>query len=265
MAGAFLYNNLIASSAGVTVPGAEASAGVSNLLDPQPRLRCRVIGAGGASILVDLGATRSVDCVFLGSTTASSSASVRVRLSTVDTTGAAGDAWDTGGGLASTGAEANGNVVIIRSAGTASGRYVLIELAHGLSVMDIGIVAIGALLRLPINPLPGQVIGRRILDMRPRNMLTAAEFPMAALGNPRFEAFGVDLLTEADVTGQLRTMLYQAGAWSDGLYIPDISLSQSELNNRSIWGALAEPGTDCGVEQYNIGAYRRSWRMVERM
>lgn len=264
MAGAFLYNNLVASAVSVTVPGAEASAGVSNLLDPQPRLRCRVVGAGGASILVDLGATRSVDCVFLGSTTASSSATVRVRLATTDTTGAAGDAWDTGGGLASTSAEANGNVVIIRSAGTASGRYALIELAHGLSVMDIGVLAIGAMWRLTRAQSYGFREGRLILDQRARNPLTGAEFPAAAVFNPRFAEFQTALMGRSETEGSQRQMLRMLGAVTDALWIPDIGLSQSELNNRSIWGASAIPGDLAGPARPNFAGYTRAWRLIER-
>lgn len=265
MPGGFLYSDVIAGASLTSSAASVSTMPLSNLQDPQPRVRTRFVG-GTVSILADLLASRSLDCVYLGSTTLTSGATIRVRLSASDVTGAAGEAWDTGVVSASTGDEANGQVVVVRTAGTAAGRYLLVELVDAtLPVVDVGILAAGALLRLDTYPVLGQVTGRRILDQRLVNSFTGAQFPMPALRNPRFEAFTIDLISEADVIGDLRTMLARTGAWRDGLYIPDIDATQSELNNRSIWGALAEPGQDVGSEAYNVGAYRRAWRVVERL
>lgn len=265
MAGAFLYDNMILTAASVTAPAAVETAGVSNLLDPQVRLRMRSAGTT-ASVLVDLGSSRALDCVFVASTTVTGSGGVRVRLSTVDTTGAAGDGWDSGLLAASTDYKANGNIVVVRSAGTATGRYLLVEVFDGsLSVIDIGYLAAGALWRLPQSASYGEREGRIILDREDRNPLTGAAFPVAALNNPRFAAFSIGLLSSSDITGEHRTMLAQLGGAKPALWIPDISLTQAEMNQRSLWGGIAMPGQETAFEQYNIGAYRRDWRIVERV
>ena len=263
MAGAFLHTNLVLSAASVTCATALATAGVGNLLDPQPRVRMRATG-GGAAVLIDLGASRLVDCVAFVSTTATAGAVVRVRLSSADATGMAGDAWDTLGEAADTGAEAGGNVIVVRAAGTASGRYVLAELADGaLAQVDIGCIAVGALWRLTRAQSYGYSEGRVIADTRDVNPLTRAEFPVPALLNPRFTAFQVALMPRADADAG-REMRRRLGGVGDALWIPDLSLSRAEMNNRSIWGGVYAPGADAGHVRPVFPGWTAAWRLVER-
>lgn len=263
MAGAFLYDNLLLSAASVQAPAAIASAPVGNLLDPQPRIRMRCVGVS-AGVLIDLGGTRSVDCVAFISTTVGASAIVRVRVSTTDITGAAGDAWDSGILAASTGEEANGNVVVVRSAGTVSGRYVLAELADGaLTTVDVGCVAVGALWRMTRAQAYGYSEGRVIADARDVNPLTRAEFPAPALMNPRFSAFQVAVMPSADAnTG--REMRRRLGGVGDALWIPDLGLTQAEMNNRSIWGGVYAPGADAAHVRPVFPGWTAAWRLIER-
>lgn len=264
MAGAFLVDNLVTSAVSVAAPGAVETAGVSCLLDPQPRLRMRCMGAN-AQVLVDFGGARAVDCVAFISTNVTGGAAYRVRLSTTDATGVAGDAWDTGVVAASTDAEAGGNVVVVRTSGTASGRYLLVDLADGaLPYIDIGVLAAGALWRLTRAQSYGYREGRVILDRRERNEITGAEFPVPALLNPRFAAFQVALLGRGEIENEQRQMLRQLGAVRDALWIPEIALSQAELNRRSIWGAAAQPGEDAGPQRPVFQGWTRAWRLVER-
>lgn len=263
MAGAFLHVNLVQGAASVTCATASDSAGVSNLLDPQPRLRLR--GVGGAAILVDFGGTFTPDCVALISTNATAAALVRVRLSTADVTGLAGDAWDTGTVSAQASAEGNGNVVVVRATGGAGGRYLLVELADGtLPYVDVGYLAVGALWRLSRAQSYGFREGRLILDQRPRNPVTGAEFPVPAVFNPRFAAFQVAWMNRTETEGNHRILVRRLGAVGDALWIPETDLSQAELNNRSIWGAAAQPGEDAGPERPAFQGWTRSWRLVER-
>lgn len=122
MPGAFLYDNR-ATTASLTSPVTVAAAmPLSNLLDPQPRMRARFgSGGGNARIVVDLGGQVPVNAVFLGSTTAGPEATVRVRLATTDATGTTGDAWNTGVLQAETGPECNGQVVILAALGAGTG------------------------------------------------------------------------------------------------------------------------------------------------
>jgi hypothetical protein len=263
MAGAFLYDNLVTQGVGLSVAG--AVTGASPLLDPQPRYRVRVPGTA-AAVLVDLGGARQVDCVAVISSTLGASATVRARLSTADAIGVAGDAWDSGVVPAQTTDAAMGNVVLIRAAGPATGRYLLVDLVDGTSpYVDFGIVAAGALWRLTRAQSYGFADGRIILDTRERNALTGAEFPAPALVNPRYTAFQVAVMSSGEAAGAQRSMLARLGAVRDALWIPDIGLSQAEMNARSIWGAAARPGDEAGVTRAVFPGWNRSWRLIERV
>ncbi len=263
MAGAFLYDNLLLSATSVVGPAAIATAPVGHLLDPQPRVRMRSVGTSGA-VLIDLGASRPVDCLAFISTTVTAGATVRVRLSTVDPTGVAGNAWDSGVVAASTGDEANGNVVVVRAAGPVSGRYVLAELTDGaLTVVDIGCVAVGALWRLTRAQSYGYQEGRVIADTVDVNPFTQARFPAPALFNPRFTAFQVQVMPRADAdTG--REMRRRLGGVGNALWIPDLALTRAEMNIRSIWGEVYAPGADAVHVRPVFPGWSAAWRLIER-
>lgn len=265
MPGGFLYSDLIADAVLASGAASVSTMPLSNLQDPQPRVRTRFVG-GTVSILADLLASRSLDCVYLGSTTLTSGATIRVRLSASDVTGAAGEAWDTGVVSASTGDEANGQMVVLRTAGPASGRYLMVDLVDAaLSVIDIGVLAAGALWRVTRAQSYGYREGRLILDREDRNAYTGAVFPAPALSNPRFAAFQIAWMGRTETEAQHREMIRRNGATRPALWIPDLSLSQAEINNRSIWGAVAQPGEEAAPARPAFAGWTRSWRVVERL
>lgn len=275
MPDAFLYQNRVVQGVGIAT-GSVTAAGLplSNLVDDQPRTRARLLGASGAggwsaSLTIDLLAQSTVGCVALISTTLDSGLSavqVRARLATVDPSGTAGDAWSSGNVLASTGPEANGNVVLIRQAGSATGRYLLIEIsAHAQQEIDIGRIIAGPLWRPTRAHAYGIEEGRLPLDRRDRNALTGAEFPVPSLRNPRSAAFSLPMLTTAEARGEHRTMVAQLGAAGEALWIPEVTLTQAELNLRSIWGAVAQPGEAAATAQRYLAVHGRSFRITERV
>lgn len=67
----------------------------SNLLSPHPSERWRSVG-GAAYLLLDLGVLSDADTFFVKGLIASAAATVRLRLSSADSTGAAGDVFDSG-------------------------------------------------------------------------------------------------------------------------------------------------------------------------
>lgn len=275
MPGAFLYANRITQGVGLTsISATVAAMPLSNLLDDQPRTRLRLIGvpsAGGfyASLTVDLLAQVTLDCVALISTTLNSAASpvlVRARLATADTTGVAGDAWDSGVVTADTGEAANGNVVLVRSAGPATGRYLLVEVgAHATQAIDLGRLVAGPLWRLGRSHAYGITEGRLMLDRRDRNALTGAEFAVPSLHNPRSASFTLPVLTAAEARGQHRDLVRLLGAAGDALWIPDLALSRSEMNLRSLWGAVALPGEVAGTTHAAFPIHSRGFRLTERI
>ena len=79
MPGAFLYDNVARFAA---LSSDEATVGampLSNLQDPQPRRRARLMGSS-ASVIADMGVNVSVDCAALISTTLGAGATVRARV-----------------------------------------------------------------------------------------------------------------------------------------------------------------------------------------
>ena len=107
--------------------------------------------------------------------------------------------------------------------------------------------------------------GRLVLDRRDRNPFTGAAFPVTALANPRVTRFSLPLLTTAEVKGQHRAMLRAMGAAGDALWLPDTDLSRAEMNVRSIWGAVAEPGAEAMTSRESFVGSSRSFTITERV
>lgn len=273
MPGAFLYQNRITQAAVLTSVFATTGMPLSNIIDDQPRTRARLAGAPSStgfygSVVIDLLAQVSIECIALISTTLDSVAApncvVSAKLATVSPLD--GDAWTSGVVFANTRAPANGNVVLIRSAGAATGRYLFIEIdGHADPNIDIGRIVAGPLWRMRYAHAYGIEEGRVMLDRRDRNALTGAEFAVPSLRNPRSASFTLPLRATTEAIGEHRTMLATVGAAGEVLWIPDVGLSQSELNLRSLWGAHAQPGDMATAARASFPLASRSFRITERI
>lgn len=268
MAAAFLHRNLFDTAVfyGDTGTLALSSLPLSNLRDPQPRVRARWSPASCA-LWIDLGSTQAVSCVALIGTTlgaAGGSPTVRARVSTDPGFGAS--LWDTGTIDPATSAEAGGNVVLVNAAGSASGRFVRIDVADpAASVLDIGRIVIGPLWRLTYAQALGYAEGRQILDRRDRNPHTGAEFPVPAVANPRQTTFSLPLITRAEATAEWRTMLATLGGVGDVLWIPSDGLTLAETNLRAVWGAVVQPGESALLTRPYHTGYTRNFTLTERV
>jgi len=263
MAAAILYDDVIAGAVFIGDLGTAATGTMplSNLADPQPRVRTRWAG-GVASIYIDLGAEKVVACLALISTNLEASADVQWRFG--NDAGFSFNEYDTGAVFAVTSAAANGNVILVNPT-SASGRYMLIDIASiGSGVLDIGRIVAGPLWRLRYAPAYGMEEGRQMLDRRDRNELTGAEFPVKAVMNPRTTRFNLPLITTAEATAEHRAILDTLGATGDALWVPNDALSQSELNRRCIWGGVAQPGSAAVAARSNFIAHSRGFTMTER-
>jgi hypothetical protein len=182
--------------------------------------------------------------------------------SSIDTTAIA---HDSGAVPASTGDEANGNVVLLRS-GTATARYLLVDVADAsLSAIAIGILAAGPLWRLARGMAYGVREGRVVLDQRDRNPVTGAEFVVPALANPRFAAFTLPALSRAEATEAHRDLVRRLGAARDALWIPETGDTRAETNRRAIWGAVNQPGEEAATARGSFPLLNRAFRIVERL
>lgn len=274
MPGAFMLRNLVTPQVGITSPQATVGAlPLSNLNDPQPRTRARFVGISGASgffvgVTIDLLAQQSLDCVAVIGTTFNqdmTSALYRIRFSATDPTAFAADAWDSGFGFVSTSREANGNLVVVRPDGPVTGRYLLVEMGgHTGENIDIGRIAAGELWRLSRAHAYGIEEGRLIYDRRDRNPLTGAEFAVPSVFNPRIARFRLPVMTPAEAIDQHRALVDTLGAADDGLWIPDLALSQAETNRRSIWGGMALPGEAATAAHTSHPTFARAFTLTER-
>jgi hypothetical protein len=262
MPAAFLYNNVATAAVLTSAQATVASMPVANLQDPQPRRRVR-FASGTATLNVDLLSAREVDCVALISTTLSASATIRVRLANVADFSVV--LSDTGTINAEAQDEAQGNVVVVLPA-PITARYLRIELADGAaSLMDAGVLAVGALWRVLRGTAYGIREGRVMLDRRDRNPFTGAEFPVPAVANPRFAAFTLPSLSLTEARTQHRALLRALGAAGDALWIAELNDGMAERNRRAIWGAVNAPGEDAAISRDNLPLSSRAFRIQERL
>jgi len=235
---------------------------ITNLQDPQPRRRARLVGSN-ATIIADLGAEVPVDCVALISTTLGAGALVRARLSNVANFSVTlADTW-----LLSAEAqdESQGNVMLVFSA-PVTAQYLRVDLTDGaVPYLDIGLLVAGQLWRLQRGTAYGIREGRVMLDRRDRNPYTGAEFPVPAIVNPRMAAFTLPALSIAEARNQHREMLRRLGAARDTLWIAELSDSMAERSRRAIWGAMNAPGEDAAISRDSLPLASRWFRVVERV
>jgi len=270
MAAAFMYRDWITDAVFVGDVGtpAIASLPLSNLRDPQPRVRTRWIPAE-ASVYIDFGTAREVSCVALIGTTFGTTAGfpigpyVRVRVGPDAGFGASD--WDSGFVSVDTAPEINGNIVVVNP-GAGTGRYMRVDINNITDdYLDVGRIVAGPLWRLAYAPAFGITEGRAIFDTRDRNRHTGAEFPVPALVNPRTTAFSLPLIPTADGRAQFRTMIDKLGGVGDALWIPDAGATQAELNRRSIFGAIAQPGDSAVLARAFHPGFTKQFSLVERV
>jgi len=233
---------------------------ITNLQDPQPRRRARLMGSS-ASITADLGAEVPVDCIALISTTLGAGAMVQARLANVANFSMT--LADTGLLNAEAQDESQGNVVLVFPAPITT-RYLRVDLTDGAApYMDIGLLVAGQLWRLLRGTAYGIREGRVMLDRRDRNPCTGAEFPVPAIVNPRMAVFTLPALSTAEARNQHRDMLRRLGAARDTLWIAELSDSMAERNRRSIWGAMNAPGEDAATSRDSLPLASRGFGLVE--
>lgn len=235
------------------------------LYDPQPGLRARIIPAAGViSIVCDFGAAVSQGLVVIVNSTASGAETVRIRLSSADATGAAGDVSNT---LHSTiDADRTRGAAVCLLPADLSARYMRIDVADiGAGIFDIGSLMAMPTIRLTNGMGFGATEGRRGLGIADRNEYTGAEFRVGGIAQPRYADFSLPSLTSAEYAGNIRNMIADATAADDVAWIPDDGLTQSELNLRTIIGGIKTPGEDLGIARDRPMRGTARFRIVERL
>ena len=263
MPGAFLYQDRVAAGLVTSFQAAVPSMPISNVQEPQPRRRARLVGYAGASVMtVDFLEGVFVDCAALISTTIGAGDSVQMELSNhplllsllADTGVIAAEASD----------EGMGNVIITLPA-PVKARYMRISVYHAAASIDVGLLVAGALWRVARGTSYGIQEGRVMLDRRDRNPFTGAEFPVPAIANPRLASFTLPSLSTSEARNQHREMVRLLGAARDALWIPELGDSMAERNRRALWGAVNVPGEDAAISRDSLPLSSRAFRIIERL
>jgi hypothetical protein len=173
--GVILYDDRVAAA---TLSGAATVSGlpVSNMQDPQPRKVARWSGTTGY-VVADFGASVPVGMVAVAGTNLSTGATRRVRLSSADATGAAGDVHDSGTAAAGADPRYNGSFGYVLSSDL-SARYLRVDFTDAtLSFIDAGLLLAGPCLRPGKNFAFGWSLGYRDMgqaDVSPIGTLFAS-------------------------------------------------------------------------------------------
>ena len=262
MPGALFQQDYVALGSVASAQATIATITITNLQDPQPRRRARLLGSA-ATITADLGAEVPMDCVVLISTTLGAGTVVQARLSNVANFSVT--LADTGLLNAEAQNESQGNVALVLPA-PVTARYLRIILTDGAApYIDIGLLVAGQLRRLLRGTAYGFREGRVMLDRRDRNPYTGAEFPVPATVNPRMAAFTLQALSTGEARNQHRDMRRCLGAARDTLWIAELTDSIAEQNRRAIWGAMNAPGEDAAISGDSLPLASRAFRVVERV
>lgn len=201
---------------------------------PQVAIKCRNTGENQWRVIVDLGQTRTFDVFGLLGTNLGSDAIDRIRLSTVDATAIAGDAYDSGPIAAAI--DAKYGALIRRAPAPVSGRYVGFDVQQaGVPYIEAGRVICAPSLQVEINFSPGWQRNRTDLSKRTES-LSGTEYvdrrPQRRLWDVSF-----DFLNRAEADGFFESMSHAVGESDDVLLIafPD----SDNLGRDSIWGRLS--------------------------
>jgi hypothetical protein len=252
------YVNAIDAAATMLSGGGDvASLPVQNVQDPQPRKPYRTIGTA-AYFVADFGTQTAIEAVALVATSLTEAGTLRVRLSTSDATGAAGDAYDTGVTAAGADPRYLGNVLNI-PASTKTGRYLRVDLADSsLAYIDIGRCYAGPLFRPGRNMSYGAGIG--YLDFGTKQRGRGGQLFSKAAGRARYVTATFNNLTQIEAMTQALELDRLIGNTGDVLFVMDPE--STYLAQTWLWGVVADM-TLISVPQFSL--YSKAYRIEERI
>jgi hypothetical protein len=205
---------------GAILSGAATAGGLplANLQDPQPRKVARWIGTSG-HVVADFGAAVPVGLVAISGTNLTAAATIRVRLSTADATGAAGDAHDSGVVAAAADPAFNGAAFRYLSADVVA-RYLRVDLADATrSWIDAGLLLAGPAFRPWRNYSFGYTLGYQdfgLNEKSPVGITFTSERARVRAAALRFE-----FATSAEAMGPHTELSRLCGVTRNVAVIPD--------------------------------------------
>jgi hypothetical protein len=266
MPGAFGYGDHMRGGVAISVLAGSAveTMPAEFLYDPQPGLRARLLPTANAvTIQVDFGRSVAVGLVLLVNTTLVGNETVRVQLNDTDPTFAAGNLLNTVRTAAAADESRGAVVCLIPSDITARYMRVLVtDVAADL--LDIGSLVAMPTLRLQRNEDYGGREGRLYTGASDTNPFTGAAFRAPGLGTPRFVEFTLGSIRQHEAPA-FRAMFGALTASDDVAYLPDVAMNQADLNRRTIYGVMGNPGEQLGLTRLNYAYSRFAFLLTERL
>jgi hypothetical protein len=246
---AVVYNNL-ADAATVLASSQVVLAPAVNVQNEHVARKWRSITAAD-HLIADFGSLVSIDTVAAIGLTA---ATMRVRLSTVDSSGAAGDAYD--GGTDAVDQNYRAGIELLPSA--VSARYLRVDFASGGSYCEVGRLVAGVRSRFTYNFAYGW--GRSWIDPSIRTKTRGGQTQISPETSYRTLDLNFEWLATADRHGFVEAIDRDNGLKTDVLFITDED--SASLARDSLWGLVAEMTP---VSQPYFGMFTKQLRIEERL
>lgn len=214
-------------------------------------------GVKATAFIVDLGPPAACAALALLGTNLTSSATLRVRASDADGTGAAGEKLDTGITLAGV---VPGYGAAYRTWTSASARYWRIDISDLAlpSNIQVGRVFLGPAWQPSVNlELDWRV---SVLDDSTVRYSYGRQMYSDARPKRRLLQFSLDFMSEHEMYANAHALSMAAGITKDVLAIPDIS--SAHVSEQAVWGCLTEP---TALAEERLGLFRQRFSVLERL
>ncbi len=239
----------------LTASAAIAGLGV-NRLKTQDVVDIWNAGASSVWLLADFGQAVDLDGTALIGTNLTASATRRIRVSTSDATGVAGDALDTG--TVSAGVDPAFGMVVATFGQRVTGRYLRLDLADaGLTEITAGRWWAGTLFSPAVNI--GFGWKRLLLDTTERNETPGGQSHANRRPQRRGFEMTFDFMSDAESAAFAEAMQREIGLWSDALGI--LNPESPNPGRDTVWGEL---GGIEDVSNPHFDRYRFLMRIIER-
>lgn len=252
------YVNLLDTAATVvSATSAQILTPPSLLLDPHVSRHWR--GSGGISddIIVDLGSTQSIDTIYGMGSNLTASGSTRLRVSSVDSTGAAGDEYESGAIVGKV--DPNYGYAPFLLPTPVSGRYVRMGFSDAsLSAIELGRMFIGLRTQFTYNFDYGWSIQR--VDRSTRTKTRSGQTQVFRDNAYRTFDLPMNFVAPEDRYGLIEAMDIACGQNTDVLMISDPT--SSNLGRDSIWGLVSDL---TAIIQPNLAVFTKDYKIEERL
>lgn len=256
-AAAAYINLLDAAATVVSATSAQILTPPSLLLDPHVSRHWR--GAGGISddVIIDLGSMQSVDTIYGMGSNLSAAGATRLRISSADSTGVAGDVYDSS---ALTGlVDPNYGYAPFLLPSPVSGRYLRLGFSDAsLSAIELGRMFIGLRTQFTYNFDYGWSIQR--VDRSTRTKTRAGQTQVFRDNAYRTFDLPMNFVAPADRYGLIEAMDIACGQNTDILMITDPM--SSNLGRDSIWGLVSDL---TAIIQPNLAVFTKDYKIEERL